>query len=157
MRENYRYILARIIPPTRTYEAKEIYLAAAEAFSSLFGEIESSRAWIAVMECSNQHVIFRFRRGTDVMVEAALATICRIGERSVAIHPVKKSGTIRTLRENKKLINEPIRNGKITHEGTWYPAVFSHSGEIDLKEKGINLQIPLYVTEEDIKDRYYDE
>jgi RNase P/RNase MRP subunit POP5 len=157
MRENYRYILARICPPARTFEAKEVYMAAAEAFSSLFGEIESARAWIAVMECSGQHAIFRFRRGTDPMVEAALASVCRIGETFVAIHPIRTSGTIRTLREERDRFFQPLINGRINQENKWYQAVFSRSGEIDLKEKGINLQIPLYITEEDIKDRYYDE
>lgn len=39
----------------------------------------------------------------------------------------------------------------------WFPAEFFPAGRIDLKEKGINLKIPLYITEEDIEDLYYDE
>lgn len=157
MRENYRYILARISPPIRIFEGKEIFLAAAEAFTSLFGEIEASRAWIAVMESSDQHVIFRCRRNTDSRVEAAIATILQISGTQVVIHPILKSGTIRTLREERDRIVKPSTNGRVFLENAWHNAVFSHSGEIDLKEKGINLQIPLYITEEDIKDRYYDE
>jgi RNase P/RNase MRP subunit POP5 len=158
MRENYRYILAGIYPPCQENDAKEIYLAANEAFSSLFGEVEGSRAWIAVMECTDEFVIFRYRRGTDTQVEAALATIMKIGERLVVIHPVKKSGTIRTIREEIQRKNtKSVRCGNVQLGETWHRAVFSQFKNIDLKEKGINLQIPLYITEEDIKDLNYDE
>jgi ribonuclease P/MRP protein subunit POP5 len=160
MRENYRYLLARINPDNPSYDAKEIYLAVSEAFSSLFGEIKSAHTWIAVMEASNRFVIFRYRRGMDTQVESAIASVCCISGVPVALHPLKKSGTIRTLREEqKKLINlcAPSHEGSIKRGDAWYPAVISQSGQIDLKEKGINLQIPLYITEEDIEDLYYDE
>ena len=158
MRENYRYLLARIHSQSGLSDPKEVYLAASESFSALFGESEASRAWIAVMESSDHHAIFRYRRGMDTRVEAALAAVCSIGGRPAVIHPVRISGTIRTLREKNSATNREsskpgmARIGETRHNVNIYP-----SGYIDLKEKGINLQIPLYITEEDIEDLYYDE
>ena len=158
MRENYRYLLARINSSDGSTDPKEVYLAASESFSALFGEGEASRAWIAVMESSDRHAIFRYRRGMDTRVEAALAAVCSIGGHPAVIHPIRISGTIRTLREKKSGTNwessKPgmARTGETMHNVNIFP-----SGHLDLKEKGINLQIPLYITEEDIEDLYYDE
>ena len=158
MRENYRYILARISSERPSHEAKEIYLAASESFRSLFGEMEASRAWIAVLEISGTQAIFRYRRGMDTRVEAALAAVCTIGGAPSAIHPVLTSGTIRTLREEiQRRPICPTRTGAVKIGGIWHPAEISPAGGIDLKEKGINPQMPLYITEEDIEDLNYDE
>ena len=158
MRENYRYILARISSSPALHDSKDIYLAASESFSALFGDFESARAWIAVLESSDQYAIFRYRRGMDTRVEAALAAVCFIGGRPAAIHPIRISGTIRTLRE--KISRTPIgpaRSGVVKKGETMHTADIFPCGRIDLKEKTINLQIPLYITEEDIEDLYYDE
>lgn len=158
MRENYRYMLVRISSHKSFYEAKEIYLAASESFRALFGEGEAARAWIAVMETTEVYAIFRYRRGSDKRIEAALASVCFIGGEPSALHPILISGTIRTLREEiKKRKICPVRTGVVKQGEFWHPAGISSTGRIDLKEKGINLQIPLYITEEDIEDLYYDE
>jgi len=158
MRENYRYMLAEIRVAGPVPQPREIYLAASEAFSSIFGDLEASKAWIAVMESSDRHVIFRYRRGMDTCVEAALASVCQINGNQAVIHTIRISGTIRTLRERKsgrRLIS--TRDGGVKMGECHYKATIRSSGEIDLKEKGINLHIPLYITEEDIEDLYYDE
>jgi RNase P/RNase MRP subunit POP5 len=158
MRENYRYMLVRIFSPKPPCETKEIYLAASESFRALFGERDAARAWIAVMETCGMYTIFRYRRGSDKLVEAALAATCFIGGIPSVIHPVLISGTIRTLREEmKKKEICSVRTGVVKHGDLWYSADIFPTGQIDLKEKGINLQIPLYITEEDIEDLYYDE
>jgi ribonuclease P/MRP protein subunit POP5 len=158
MRENYRYMLARISSQKQLHEAKEIYLATSESYRSLFGEGEAARTWLAVMETTGMYTIFRYRRGSDKHIEAALATVCFIGGEPSAIHPMLISGTIRTLREEmKKKQIYSARTGKVKQGEIWYFAKICPTGRIDLKEKGINLQIPLYITEEDIKDLYYDE
>ncbi|MFH0967840.1 MAG: Rpp14/Pop5 family protein [Methanobacteriota archaeon] len=158
MRENFRYMLTRISSHKPPHEAKEIYLAASESYRTLFGEGEAARTWVAVMETTDMYTIFRYRRGSDKHIEAALSAVCFIGGVPCVIHPVLISGTIRTLRE--KIKKNPIcsvRTGKIKQGEFWHPAEICSSGRIDLKEKGINLQIPLYITEEDIEDLYYDE
>lgn len=157
MREDYRYILA-IITPSFQGDAKEIYHAIHEAFQSLYGDVLGARAWIAVMEYSNPWVIFRYRRGEDTRVETALACTGTISGTPVAIHTIKRSGTIRTLREKIKRDKAGcIRTGNVQIHEEIHQAIFVSPGRINLKEKGINLQIPLYVTEEDIEDLNYDE
>jgi RNase P/RNase MRP subunit POP5 len=163
MRENYRYMLARISSPSSISshllpDSREIFLAVSESFRALFGEKDAAKAWIAVMETSGMYAIFRYRRGSDTHVEAALAAVCYIGSVPSAIHPVGISGTIRTLRkEMKKKELCSARSGRVKRGDIWYRAEIFPTGQIDLKEKGINLQIPLYITEEDIEDLNYDE
>lgn len=157
MRENYRYLIARISPPIHC-EAKEIYLAASESFTALYGEIDGSRAWLAVMEYSVPYAIFRYRRGEDTKVEASLTCVNSIAGSQGTIHPLKRSGTIRTLREEfRKKKPEQARSGIVKIRDATFHAEIYPSGKIDLKEKGINPHITQYITEEDIEDLYYDE
>jgi ribonuclease P/MRP protein subunit POP5 len=157
MREDYRYMLAMITPSFQG-DAKEVYHAVHEAFQCLYGDILGARAWIAVMEYSNPWVIFRYRRGEDNRVETALACTGSIAGVPVAIHTVRRSGTIRTLREIiKRKGVECTRSVTIRMNEEMLQAVVIPPGRINLKGKGINLQIPLYITEEDIEDLYYDE
>ena len=157
MRENYRYLLARVISLC-SVDTKEIYHSVSEAYCSLFGEVSSSQAWIAVMEYSRPYAIFRFRRGNEKRVEAALTCVTSIKGIPSVIHPLKISGTIKTIREEiHKGKTDSIRVGKVKMKAGKFPAEIYENGRIDLKEKGINLKIPLYITEEDIEDLYYDE
>jgi len=157
MRENYRYTLARVFVKG-SIDPKEIYLAASDAYCLLFGEIQASYAWIAVMDYSAPYVIIRFRRGNEQKVEAALAIVASIKGTPAVIHPIKISGTIKTIREEIKKRNfSPSLTGKVKINDDWFSAEILSDRRIDLKEKGINLKIPLYITEEDIKDLYYDE
>lgn len=158
MRENYRYILIRITPETLPCEAKDLYLAVSEAYSSFHGDRDGARAWVAVLEVRFPYAIIRCRRGTEPATEAAVATVTRVAGRPVALHPVKTSGTILTLREDlagKK--TGQVRTGHVRMNGEEIPALFSAAGRIDLKEKGINLHMLQYIAEEDIEDLYYDE
>ncbi|WP_319579566.1 Rpp14/Pop5 family protein [uncultured Methanospirillum sp.] len=156
MRENYRYILTRVVSAEQI-DAKDIYLAISDTFGSLFGEIHASCAWVAVMEYKIPYTIIRFRRGYEQKVEAALATITTVKGSAAAVHPVKTSGTIRTIREEIHKRNFSSRPGKVKINGEWFSAEIRTDNRIDLKEKGINPNIPLYITEEDIEDLHYDE
>ncbi|MDD1728127.1 MAG: hypothetical protein LUQ50_03545 [Methanospirillum sp.] len=157
MRENYRYLLARIEPPV-PMDAKEIFLVISDVYCSLFGEIQASYAWIAVMEYTPPYGIFRCRRGYEHTVEAALSCVTSIRGIPSVIHPFKTSGTIRTIREkiNQNKV-DIIRTGKVKVNETWISVEINSTDRIDLKEKGINHNMPLYITEEDIEDLYYDE
>ncbi len=156
MRENYRYILARVVS-VELVDAKDIYLSISDTFGSLFGEIQASYAWVAVMEYNIPYTIIRFRRGYEQKVEAALAAITSVKGASAVIHPVKTSGTIRTVREEIHKRNFSSRPGKVKMNGEWFSAEIRTDNRIDLIEKGINPNIPLYITEEDIEDLHYDE
>ena len=50
-----------------------------------------------------------------------------------------------------------IRTGKVKVNEKWISVEINSADRIDLKEKGINHNMPLYITEEDIEDLHYDE
>lgn len=151
MRENFRYILVRIIPETSVFESLELYRAVSDAVETLFGDTESARIWPSIMIVSGCHAIIRCRRGKEMYLETALATVTHIQNRGAAVHPICTSGTIRTLRE-KIPGDMQIRPGAVMIGGTTCDAFFLRGGRIDLKEKGIYHDIPRYITEEDIED-----
>lgn len=152
MRENYRYILIRCTPASLKFEGRELYLALSEAVTSLFGDAFSAKVWVAVMSVSGEFSIIRCRRGTEPEVMAAVATVFRIADQDAALHTILVSGTIITLREKIAKISRKIKEETIYIGGSPTHVIIDHSGRIDLKEKGINLQTPQYITEPDIEE-----
>ena len=155
MRENFRYILIHIVPE-QTCDQRDIYRAVAESVTSLYGDSVTAAIWPSVMKVSGPFAIIRCRRGTEKRLETALAAITGIQGSRAAVHPVRTSGTIQTL-----VGHIPgdlmIRPGKAVISGNTCDVLVSSRGRIDLKEKGIYLEIPRYITEEDTEDLYYDE
>ncbi|HOL42377.1 MAG TPA: Rpp14/Pop5 family protein [Methanospirillum sp.] len=155
MRENFRYVLARISPDF-PFESRDLYRSIAESVTSLYGDGIAAQIWPSVMQVSAPYAIIRCRRGMEHYLETALSAIAQIQGIPAAIHPQKTSGTIRTLQEKiPSCITK--RNAKVVISGVRYDAVVSIQGRIDLKEKGIYHEIPRYITEEDTEDLYYDE
>lgn len=155
MRENFRYILAQIIPGV-PYESRDIYRAVAESVMSLYGDSTSAQMWPSVIQIHDQQVIIRCRRGQEKNLETALSAITAIQGTPAAVHPVKTSGTIRALSKYIQK-NSETRQGTATVKGKNFEVLVSRRGRIDLKEKGIYLEIPRYITEEDTEDLNYDE
>jgi len=155
MRENFRYILA-VITPDLTFESRDVYRAIAESVMSLYGDSIAAQVWPAVMKVEGSHVIIRCRRGTEKKLETALSSITSVQGTRSALHPVRTSGTIKTLRE---IIPKVMRNreGRAVIAGNTYEVIIAGRGRIDLKDKGIYLDIPRYITKEDTEDLNYDE
>ena len=155
MRENFRYILIEIVPEI-SCESRDIYRATAESVTSLYGDSIASLMWPSVMQVAGSYAIIRCRRGMEKKLETALAAINTIQGTPAAVHSLKTSGTIKTLQESIPK-ERGFRQGRVVIAGKTYDAVISRRGRIDLKEKGIYLDIPRYITEEDTEDLYYDE
>jgi ribonuclease P/MRP protein subunit POP5 len=149
MRDNYRYILVRTVPNSVIYDGKELYLSLAEAVTSLFGDAFAAKAWVAVMNTTMEYAIIRCRRGTEPEIMAAIATVHCVTEQEVALHPLLISGTIITLRDKIEKIIPEWREEVIIRGGAEKTVLVDGFGRIDLKEKGINLQTPLYISELD--------
>lgn len=150
MRENFRYILVHIIPED-TYESRDIYHAIADSTMSLYGDTITAQMWPSVMQVFGPYAIIRCRRGLEKHLETTLSAISQIQGRPAAVHPLRTSGTIRTLKE--KIPGDPDnRSGKAIISGNPYDVIVSRGGRIDLKEKGIYHDIPRYITEEDTED-----
>ena len=129
-----------ITESTEQIDAKDIYLAISDTFVSLFGEIQASYAWVAVMEYKVPYTLIRFRRGFEQKVEAALAATALVKGTSAALHPVKTSGTIKPLREETQRKNFSSRSGKvvITSYSIHYTKLYE-PGHLPVQQPAIHL------------------
>lgn len=155
MRENFRYVLVRVTSDS-VFESRDLYRSIAESVISLYGDSIMAQIWPSVMQVSGPYAIIRCRRGLEHRLETALSAISQIQSIPAAIHPLKTSGTIRTLKEKIPPCTEK-RSAKAVISGIPRDVIVSKQGRIDLKEKGIYHEIPRYITEEDTEDLYYDE
>jgi RNase P/RNase MRP subunit POP5 len=114
MRENFRYILAKIepydprslsawmmgddtIPPQ--YDAKELYYTLSASITDWYGDHAASQIGIAVPAILGPFVILRMRRGTERNVSAILPCIREHLHAEIRLAALKTSGTIHTLKE----------------------------------------------------------
>ena len=155
MRENFRYVLVRITSDS-VFESRDLYRSIAESVVSLYGDRITAQIWPSVMQVSGSYAIIRCRRGLEHDLETALCAISQIQGTPAAIHPLRTSGTIRTLKEKMPLCTEK-RSAKAVISGVPCDVVVSMQGRMDFKETCIYHEIPRYITEEDTEDLYYDE
>ena len=116
LRDNRRYILARYEPFYREFDPKKMYYVVQDAVTGLFGDLRSASVGQAVMSCEGGFLIVRCLRGGEEDLETALAVVTAVGDESVAIHPVKSSGTIKQLRDVIKNIQpatKPVQEEEI--------------------------------------------
>jgi ribonuclease P/MRP protein subunit POP5 len=96
MRRRY---LALKINSNETFSSREFMGAAWDAILKLYGEYGASRTGLALIDydAEKKFAILRTAHTAVDKVRAALASITKIGDKPVAIHVLKVSGTIRTL------------------------------------------------------------
>lgn len=153
MRTKRRYILARILPYGVQVDQKQMYFAVIEAATSLFGDAAVGLAQPAVVFCEGGYVVVRCRRGAENDIAVALATVTSVADERIALRTVATSGTIHALRRRMK----PSRRHSGDEEvkiGETYFAVYRYPRQkVDLVEKGIKHQKPLFFTEADLEER----
>ncbi len=163
LRENHRYILMKAVTDDYSenlFDSKEIFIAISDSMRSLSGDALTAVAWPSVLFQKEDYVIVRCARGTEKRTLAALSAITKISGRNVAIHTIKESGTIITLKkEIERLLSKTaeLRMVNVVINGSSFSGKMDKMGRIDLKEKGINHEIPRYITENDIEAINYDE
>lgn len=69
------------------------------AIHTLFGEYGASQVNLNIIEHNSKITIIRCSHNALEMVRASIASITKINEKSVAIHVVRVSGTLKSLRE----------------------------------------------------------
>ena len=79
LRDKRRYILVRIFPPWNNRGTKDLLLAIHEAVTSASGDATASEVQMAVVYASGEFAIVRCNRGTEKVLEQALATVFCIG------------------------------------------------------------------------------
>ena len=102
MRRRY---LALKIDSDETFSSREFMDSVWDAVLRLYGEYGASRTGLALIDydAEKKLVILRTVHTTVDVVRAALASITRIGDKLVAIHVLKVSGTIKTLSKKIRL------------------------------------------------------
>jgi len=86
-------------------DSKELMNAIWGAILKLYGEYGASLAGINLIEydAAEKLAVLRTSNASVNMVRTALASITKIGDKSVAVHVLTVSGTIKALRKKLKL------------------------------------------------------
>ena len=153
MRDKKRYVLARIDPPCREFDAKDLYLAVQEAFTSLFGDTRAAEAMVAIVDCRDGHAIARCTRGYEVLLQIALLTVHAVDGRRVALRTRATSGTMLALK--KRIIEYPypgtLEIRKVEFDGDLCEAYQYQGQKVDVIAKGFKKQELLFLTQKELE------
>jgi ribonuclease P/MRP protein subunit POP5 len=156
LRENRRYILARLEPAGTVPDQKELYYAVADAVTSLWGDSVAGVIMPAVVAAENGHVFIRCLRGTEKELLIALSTVTGCREVRLALRPVAVSGTMESLRErirdqqgHDELVPE---TGERVFEKKEVVIMHCNGQKVDVIEKGFKNAHRLFVTRSDLEN-----
>ncbi len=155
LRENRRYVLARILPQGFSPDPKDLYYAIADAVTSLWGDDAASRIHPAVVAVENGHVFIRCQRGFERELLIALTTTATCGGGPVALRTVAISGTMESLRNRLKSSPVPPVFGPgtdATFDQRQCTVEYCESQKIDVVEKGFKNAARFFLTTEDLED-----
>jgi ribonuclease P/MRP protein subunit POP5 len=151
MRDKRRYILYAIQPVDGWLDQKKVYYSILNAITSLWGDHGSAKIQMAVVGGAPGYTIVRCIRGTEDLLETAVATVISVNGGRIALHPVATSGTIHALRRRMRAAPVVQKGEEIVIDGrTMTP--YAHSRQkVDLFAKGIKNQESLYFTHDDME------
>jgi ribonuclease P/MRP protein subunit POP5 len=161
LRENRRYILARIEPAGMVPDQKDLYYAIADAVTSLWGDSAAGVIMPAVVAAENGHVFIRCLRGTEKELAIALSTVTGCREVRLALRIVAVSGTIESLRErirDRQVPDEPVPETSGTEPGEcvfaekMFITVHCNGQKVDVIEKGFKNAHRLFLTRSDLEN-----
>jgi ribonuclease P/MRP protein subunit POP5 len=153
MRAKRRYILVRTLPYGMIVDSKGVYLSVIEAATSLLGDAAVGLAEPAVVFCDGGYAVIRCRRGTEKEITVALATVTALGDRRATLRTIAISGTIHALKRRMKPICPHSEVGEATIGENRYTVYRYPRQKVDLVEKSIKHQKPLFFTEADLEER----
>lgn len=154
LRQNRRYILARLDPPWFETDSRTLYCAIAESVTALFGDTGMARIQPAVISAGRGYVIVRCLRSTEDELLTGLAAVHHVGSRKVAIRSVRTSGTLRALRRSIRegTYCPAMETKEAIFQGKTYESICYQLEKVDLFEKGFKSQEPLFLTAEDLEE-----
>jgi len=156
LRENRRYILARIEPAGTAVEPKELYYAIADAVTSLWGDAVAGVIVQAVMSIENGHAIIRCLRGTERELTIALSTVTLCRDTRIALRIVAASGTIESLRDRIREggnTAEPVPdNPAAVFDRKETAIVYCNGQKVDVTGKGFKNAHRLFVTRSELEN-----
>lgn len=152
MRDKRRYILYAIHPVNRDPDQKKVYYSILNAITLLWGDHGGARIQMAVVGGAPGYTIVRCVRGTEDLLETAVATVTSVNGERIALHSVATSGTIHALRRRMRAPPAVQQRGEIVIKGRTMTS-YAHSREkVDLFAKGIKNQESLYFTHFDLEE-----
>jgi ribonuclease P/MRP protein subunit POP5 len=156
LRENRRYILARIEPAGIVPDQKELYYAVADAVTSLWGDSVAGVIMPAVVAAEDGHVIIRCLRGTEKEVTLALSTVTMCREVRLALRVIAVSGTMESLRERiqgRKVLAGPApETGEHMFDKKEVVISYCNGQKVDVIEKGFKNAHRLFITRSDLEN-----
>jgi ribonuclease P/MRP protein subunit POP5 len=108
LRENRRYILARVLPAGTPVDQKDLYYAITDAVTSLWGDSVAAMITPAVVGAEGDFVFIRCRRGTERELITALSTVTACRETRLALRIYATSGTLESLRDRIRTISPQV-------------------------------------------------
>jgi len=171
LRENRRYILARVLPAGTPVDQKELYYAISDAVTSLWGDSMAAVITPAVVAAEGGYVFIRCRRGSERELAIALSTITSCRETHLALRTIATSGTMESLRERIRRIPSPPATQPVAEApassglcqenppavreypigGSVYTVCHCDGQKVDVIEKGFKNTHRLFLTSQDLE------
>jgi len=155
LRENRRYILARIEPAGTAPDPKDLYYAVSEAVTSLWGDAMAATIVPAVIAIEEGYAIIRCRRGSEKELATALSTVTSCRDNRLALRILAASGTIESLRERIRSFARPDPDGTgpgcVTFGNKEWTVRYCHGQKLDVIEKGFKNTNRLFLTRDDLE------
>jgi len=155
LRENRRYILARIEPTGTAPDPKDLYYAVSEAVTSLWGDAMAATIVPAVIAIEEGYAIIRCRRGSEKELATALSTVTSCRDTRLALRILAASGTIESLRERIRSSARPDPDGTgpgcVTFGNKEWTVRYCHGQKLDVIEKGFKNTNRLFLTRNDLE------
>ena len=156
LREKRRYMLVSVEPFGTIIDRKDLYYAVCDATTSLWGDVTAAVIMPAVITSEGQYVIIRCRRGTERELSIALSTITCCRDNPIALRIVAASGTIDTLREKIRRLQNPDTEPASQHEcmvgEKLFQILYCYGQKVDVIEKGFKNTNRLFLTKEDLEE-----
>jgi ribonuclease P/MRP protein subunit POP5 len=154
LRIKKRYVLARIDPPGKELEPRELYHAILDSLTSLFGDKIAAETGMALISSDAGYAEIRCSRDSECKVRIALAALASVHETPIAIRSIATSGTLLALRKRRARLRSgpPVTVSPLEIKGSIYSARRYQGQKVDLVEKGIKGQELLFLTQDDLEE-----
>jgi ribonuclease P/MRP protein subunit POP5 len=152
LRVKKRYVLAMIVPPWRTADARTLGSAVHEAATALWGDARTALMQPAVVTAEGEMMIVRCRRGTERDLVTCLSTVTAAGDLPLCLRPLAVSGTILALKERAALLRHTTQEEELALPDRTVTAYRYQGHKVDLLERGNKGQHVVFFTEEDIEE-----
>lgn len=152
LRTKRRYLLVRVLPIWQEVGEKALYLAVAEAVTSLFGDARAAVIQPAVLSCAGGYAVLRCQRGTEDDLAVACSTVTAVDDARVALRTVAVSGTIAALKRRLREGGPVIGPETVSYGEKGLPAFRYGRHKVDVLQEGIKKQSRVFLTDHESEE-----